>query len=99
MKEKCFEMDENTNFTVNKNIIENFENNGIVILNLDNGNFYGLYDVSYAIWELLKKGEGLGEIKKNILKGYLEDEVKENIIEDIYQFINELINEKVIIII
>lgn len=79
----------------NKDIVIHNENGGYVLLNMTNGNFYGLYDLSLSIWEMLEETDDSDEIINKLINKYSDVE-KEIISEDVNSFIKELINEEII---
>ncbi|BCX87761.1 hypothetical protein MIN45_P0128 [Methylomarinovum tepidoasis] len=44
--------------------------NETVLLNLEDGHYYGLDDLGTRIWQMLKRGDSLGECLEWILENY-----------------------------
>ena len=62
-----------------------------VILNADNGVYYGLNDMGYRIWNLIKEPKRIDEIKSMILGEY---DVKSEVCEqDLLEFISAMATE------
>ena len=65
-----------------------------VILNLDNGDYYGLNDVGTAVWEMIIAGKTLSEILNKLKHVY---DTEENILQnDIKKLLSDLVKEGLI---
>jgi len=78
-----------------KEVVTHYENGGCVILNMENGNFYGVHDLSLQIWDMLDEVIDSNEIVDRIAMMY-DGIPKEEISEDINEFINEMLKEGII---
>lgn len=54
----------------NENLCISKKNGEIVILNMKNGNFFGLQDVSYDIWQAIEKYQDVELVIDEIVKIY-----------------------------
>lgn len=54
----------------NENLCISEKNGEIVILNMKNGNFFGLQDVSYDIWQAIEKYQDVELVIDEIVKNY-----------------------------
>lgn len=81
--------------TKNVNVISQKNEAGFILLDMDSGEFYSLYDVSAYIWNCLENGSSQKEIIEKVIFKY---EITESqAIEDINKFLNELQAEGLII--
>ena len=79
----------------NVSLIETRKNNELVILNMDNGKYYGLQDTSLEIWDLMERGyKDENELLYEVLNIYNED--KEIITKEVKEFISNLTKEGLI---
>ncbi|MDU5723940.1 MAG: PqqD family protein [Clostridium butyricum] len=78
----------------NSAIIESIKNDELIILNMDNGNYYGLQDTSLEVWELLDKYSDEQELLQQVLMVYQDD--TDSIKKEIEQFISRLHKERLI---
>ncbi|WP_303863499.1 PqqD family protein [Alkalibaculum bacchi] len=81
----------------NKDIVGNCENGGYVLLNMINGNFYGLYDLAEEIWSILDSESQFEEIVKRLSNKYI-DISKSDILNDVETFMQELLHEELVFI-
>lgn len=79
----------------NPSLVETCKNEELVILNMDNGKYYGLQDTSLEIWKLLEKYKDEDELLNEALNLYNED--KEIITKEVREFISNLNKEGLII--
>ena len=75
-------------YCINEKAIISKDNGELVILNMENGKFYGVDDLGTEIWELLQKGKSCDQITQQLHKNY--NEPIENIKRDLQMFINNL---------
>lgn len=54
----------------NEKLFISEKNNEIVIMNMKNGRFFGLQDVSYDVWKLLDNCIEIDEIVEGIVQNY-----------------------------
>lgn len=57
----------------NDNLCISEKNNEIVILNMKSGNFFGLQDVSYDIWQAIEKYQDIELVIDEIVRNYNVD--------------------------
>lgn len=79
----------------NSSLAETRKNDEVVILNMDNGKYYGLQDTSLEIWELIDQYKDANELLSEALNMYNED--KGIITKEVKEFISNLIKEGLII--
>ena len=88
-------MAENINFSVNQSkvVFERFDEE-IVLINLENGNYFSIREVACSIWELIEQGHQKDVILAGIAETY---KMKIGDIEkDVQEFIDQLIKEGLI---
>lgn len=78
-----------------KNIVQHKENGGYVVLNMDNGDFYGLYDISQEIWDMLDGDNNVDDIVEKLNKKYSEISAAE-IRSDVEAFVNKLMSVELV---
>ncbi|BCJ98342.1 PqqD family protein [Anaerocolumna chitinilytica] len=78
-----------------KGIEESYLNDEVVLFNIITGEFYGLQDTSYFIWEHIDNCSSVNELVEKV-KGNYEYENETELIESIYQLINDLNKERLI---
>jgi hypothetical protein len=76
-------------------IQESVQGNEIVLFNLNTGEFYGLQDISYYIWQLLGTCSSVEEIIREIKKNFKVDDEKE-MRKEVINFLSELKKEGLI---
>ncbi|MDU1117065.1 MAG: PqqD family protein [Clostridium butyricum] len=81
--------------TKNSSLVETRKNDELIILNMDNGKYYGLQDTSLEIWELLDVYTDESELLEQVLKIYKEN--KDTIKKEVKQFIFNLTKERLVI--
>ena len=79
----------------NSSLVETRKNDELVILNMDNGKYYGLQDTSLEIWELLEVCTDEDELINQALNIYNEN--KDTIKKEVKEFIFNLTKEGLII--
>lgn len=79
----------------NPSLVETCKNDELIILNMENGKYYGLQDTSLEIWELLDIYTNEDELLDQVLKIYKEN--KDTIKKEIKQFIFNLTKEGLVI--
>ncbi|NMF07942.1 PqqD family protein [Clostridium beijerinckii] len=79
----------------NLSLIETRKNNELIILNMNNGKYYGLQDTSLEIWDLIEECNNEKELLNRVLNLYNED--KDVITKEIKEFISNLVREELII--
>lgn len=72
----------------NKNLCISEKNDEIVILNMKSGNFFGLQDVSYDIWQAIEKYQDVELVIDEIVRNYNVDRKKAEI--DVRDLIQEM---------
>jgi hypothetical protein len=83
-------------FKVNSpNVIQETIDNEVVIINLDNGNYYSLANVGADIWSLIESGAAVSEIVDRITKRYEGNHV--DIENAVNQFVAELQRQALIV--
>lgn len=76
-------------------VVEETIEGEVVVVNLDNGNYYSLENTSSEVWQLVKQGARPGQICKFIASRYSEkDELVE---EPLAKFLSELQQEGLIV--
>lgn len=90
-------MDFSRRFQINSlNVIFEKFDDEIVLINLDNGNYYSLENVGADIWEFIQEGFTLHDIKKRISSKY---ESNQKMIDtSIDRFIDEIKKEGLIVL-
>jgi hypothetical protein len=78
--------------TKSKDLVEHVDNGECSVLNMQNGNFYGLHDVAAKIWTVLDETDNTSEIVDLLSRTYTNVE-KEALKADINSFIKKLIRE------
>ena len=63
----------------------------LVLLNTENGAYYGLNELGAKIWVLLKDDRSLKQICESLFSQY--DVPREHLIMDVERFVNVLIND------
>ncbi len=86
---------DNMRFKKNKDIVEHVDNGERFLLNMKNGNFYALHEVSANIWNMLDETDKSYEIISMLSKQYT-DVAKETLTDDINCFLKELIKEELV---
>lgn len=78
-----------------KDIIIHDESSGCVLLNMENGSFYGVHDLSLEIWKML---DDIFEAEQIVVRiaAKFKDIDKEEISNDVISFIAELKKEGLI---
>ena len=59
-----------------------------VLLNIVNGDYFGMNEVDSRVWTLLRSGEDLGEVCRELLKKYDVSEVEFK--QDVGRFLSQL---------
>jgi len=79
----------------NPNVIQEIIDGEVVIINLDNGNYYSLANVGADIWSLIESGAAVSEVVDRIRQRYEGDHVD---IEDaVNRFVAELQRQALIV--
>ncbi|MCL1990490.1 MAG: PqqD family protein [Defluviitaleaceae bacterium] len=81
-------------FVKNPEIVVQKNEAGFILLDMDSGQFYSLYDVSSYIWECIEQALSQEEIVKKMVVEYEMSE--KQAFEDVEKFLNELHAEKII---
>jgi len=81
----------------NKSILENEIDGEKIMLNIDNGEYYGLDKIASRIWELLNEKIEIESLIQQLLEEYEID--YETCKNDVLEFLDELIKKKLIVII
>jgi hypothetical protein len=80
----------------NPEMVFNEMDEEIVMMSIENSEYYGLDPVASRIWELLDKPATIDEIVKNLLQEYEIDE--KTCLEDVLEFSEELLGKNIIVI-
>jgi hypothetical protein len=65
-----------------------------IMMNVENGDYYGLDSIASRIWELIETPQTVGALKKQLLEEYAVDDAQcEN---DVIHFLAEMAEEKII---
>ena len=78
-----------------KVVHEGFDDNEVVIINLDSGSYYSLDKIGAEIWMLIESGASIGEIIECINCSYESGEL--NIENSVSRFVEELREENLIV--
>lgn len=76
------------------NIVSETFDDEVVIVNLDDGNYYSLNNVGVEIWGIIKDGAQVDEIASHIARRYGGNH--NNIRESVYAFAEKLLQENLI---
>ena len=88
-------MDPLTSYRVGSpNIVSETFDDEVVIVNLDDGNYYSLNNVGVEIWGIIKDGAQADEIASHIARRYNEN--NDNIEKRVYDFVEKLLQENLI---
>lgn len=68
---------------------------GLVLLNLDDGQYYALDEVGSRVWELCDGGHSLGDIVTALCSEF--DAPEAEIAADVQELIQELVDEKLLV--
>ena len=89
-------MDSSTRFRIRTpQVISEYFDNEVVIINFDNGNYYSLEKVGADIWGLIKNGANLGRIIRGLTRQY--EGGTEKIEKAVCVFMDELTRENLIV--
>ncbi|GAB4303350.1 MAG: PqqD family protein [Marinilabiliales bacterium] len=66
----------------------------IVMMSIENGEYYGLNEIASRIWELLKKDMQVSDIISELMNEYEVDE--ETCKNDVFEFLSEMMEKKLI---
>jgi hypothetical protein len=80
---------------VPKVVHETFDDNEVVIINLESGSYYSLDNIGAEIWTLIESGASVTEIIEEIIDRYEPGTL--NISESIHRFLIELQQEQLIV--
>lgn len=81
--------------TPSEDSVDSTVGNETVILHLGNGTYYGLDPIGTVIWEGLKAGQDLSEIRAAIVAGY---NVSEDVVEaDMRRFVSDLLEHDILV--
>ncbi|HSE41917.1 MAG TPA: PqqD family protein [Acidobacteriota bacterium] len=80
---------------VPKVVHETFDDNEVVIINLESGSYYSLDNIGAEIWTLIESGASVTEIIEEIIDRYEPGTL--NISESIHNFLIELQQEQLIV--
>ena len=85
----------NVQYSINRNkvIFEKFDHE-IILINLENGNYFSIRQVALIIWELIEKGLDRSSVISTIAKIY--NTTFEKIENDLTKFFEELLKESLI---
>lgn len=83
-------------YEINKNITWKSLDTGIILLNLDSGDYFTLNEIASFIWKGLLEDKGLDDIVGSIVDSYDCD--KDTAEKDVNEQIKDLLEEKVITI-
>lgn len=85
----------NVQYSINRDkvIFEKFDYE-IVLINLENGNYFSIQQVAQIIWELIEKGLDRSSVISTIAKIY--NTTFEKIEDDLTEFFEELLKESLI---
>jgi hypothetical protein len=88
-------MEVNIQYSINRDkiIFEKFDDE-IVLINLENGNYFSIRQVAQIIWELIEKGLDRSSVISTIAKIY--NTTFDKIEDDLTEFIEELLKESLI---
>jgi len=81
-------------FSKNPEVIVQKNESGIVLLDMDSGKFYSLYDIAVDIWEYIEEELSYEEMIQRIIGSY--NIPAEQASSDLETFLNELYKEKII---
>lgn len=81
----------------NKTILENEIDGEKIMMNIDNGEYYGLDKIASHIWELLDNEIVIDDLLRKLLEEYDTD--YENCKTDVLEFVTTLINKNLVVII
>lgn len=83
-------------FRVNSpNVIQETIDGEVIVVNLDNGNYYSLDNVGATIWSLIESGAAVSEVVDGITQRYEGNHID---VEDaVHQFVAELQREALIV--
>ena len=76
------------------NLLFNVIDDEVVMLSIENSEYYGMEKVGSRIWELLEKPLSFGELVEYLMDEY--DITKEKCIEDSVSFLEDLVEKKLI---
>ena len=76
-------------FEIESHIITRKLGNELVVLNISNGEYYGLNEVGARVWEFMAGGKRFDEISKTLVNEY---DVAESVVEnDLTRLLKELL--------
>lgn len=81
-------------FKINEKVVLSYDEGEVILLNMQNGNFFGLDKLGSEIWQLIQKDMSNNQIVEHMLSNYQVDEV--TAIKDIQNFINDLLDGGII---
>lgn len=82
-------------FEISPNVISRDVDGELVLLNLENGLYFGLDPVGYCIWSRLKDGDSLRAAHSELLELY--DVSPETLKEDIVALTQSLIDHQLVV--
>lgn len=75
-----------TKFKQNSNIIVSYIDNEVILMNLENGFFFGLNATASEIWKLLDKAASINELYSNLKKKFhIERCIYESDMEEVFK--------------
>jgi hypothetical protein len=74
-------------------IFEPFDNE-IVVINLENGNYYSLMDIAAETWSLIEGGKSFNGLMQDLLSRYQGDQLEATL--SVENFLTELVNDGLI---
>lgn len=75
-------------YYVNKKIVLSEQNEELVLLNMEDGMFYGIDEIGYYIWSFMEKKVEINLIAKFVSEKYSVSE--EQTYKDVMEFVNQL---------
>lgn len=89
-------MSETSTFAINhsKIVFENFGDE-VVLINLDNGNYFSIRETAGIVWKLIENGFSTSE-SAEVLRDLYED-IDSDPLQDVTKFINQLLEEGLLV--
>jgi hypothetical protein len=66
-----------------------------VILNMDDGQYYGLNEVATRVWQLLSEGQNMEEVTSRLLSEFETDEA--TLLADLTELLDELLAKRLVL--
>lgn len=89
-------LNQNTLVQRNPKLIANQMDGEIVMMSIDNGEYYGLDEVGSRIWDLMQEPVSISKLVDQLISEF--DVTPDECLQDILSFLDELLNRDLVLV-